>query len=880
MKQLSWRTRLVRSIAVSSLFLAYPAAAQVVPDSTLPVNSAVDTPDCTSCIITGGTQQGSNLFHSFSQFSIPTDGEAIFNNLGTIENIYGRVTGLNATSEIDGLIQTNDANLILINPAGFIFRENAQLDINGSFLATSASTLRFSNGSQFTAVSTSAPYQLTVTAPVGLDFSPQTGDITVELAALEVPLGETLSLVGGALVLDAAFLAADGGRVELGSVAPNSSVGIAQQSQGWNLSYDEVANFQDITLSNAAFVDASGDRAGSIQLQGQQIDLSGDAGISASNSGALQGESIWITASESLALSGDETGIFSETFGNGKAGNLMVLSPRLTAEGGGFIGSFASVDNDGAAGNVSVIASESVTLIGTSADGEFASGFATVAETGDGSTITLNTGHLTLRDGAQITASTFGTGKAGDLVLTVNGLTELAGTAPDDAFPSALLAQVEAGATGDGGQLTLTTQQLIALDGAQISTAGRSGGRGGILTINASDTILLSGTDASANLTQGSSGLFASAEAGSTQDGGNLAITTGQLTVENGAKISVDTLGAGQAGTATINVDRLLIREGGLIRAGSFDAGAGNTLVVDASESIDIVGTGSIGDTLVRSSLFTAAESTGNGGSLRVTSPRLNIREGGEVNAQSLGQGAAGNIFLTIPVELRVNNADIRTDAVQSTGGSITIEAGTIQLSGDGDIRTNVASGAANGGTILVQAEVLVALDDSDILAFAADGAGGDVTLPAFFGQNFEPAAPNTDPATLDGNNRVDVNATGQLASGTIIFPDVSFIENSLSELPDAPIATDTLVASSCIAPTAQDSSRLVLTGADGIPQQPGGAGIAAIPTGAIRTLSEEAAGSERQKNWTIGDPIDEPQAVYQLNAGRLVLSRRCLISD
>ncbi|MEM6404445.1 MAG: filamentous hemagglutinin N-terminal domain-containing protein, partial [Cyanobacteria bacterium P01_D01_bin.116] len=129
MKGIVFLSGLVSSLLTSVFIL--PALSQVTSDGT--TNTTV-SPNGNNFDILNGIQKGNNLFHSFTEFSIPTGSSATFNNSTDVENIINRVTGGNI-SNIDGLIKANgNANLFLINPSGIVFGENAALNIGGSFL--------------------------------------------------------------------------------------------------------------------------------------------------------------------------------------------------------------------------------------------------------------------------------------------------------------------------------------------------------------------------------------------------------------------------------------------------------------------------------------------------------------------------------------------------------------------------------------------------------------------------------------------------------------------------------------------------------------------------------------------------------------------------
>ena len=231
---------------ISQSIILQAATAQVIPDGTTNTIVNVNGNDFT---INQGDRAGGNLFHSFSDFSVPTDGSAFFNKAADIVNIFSRVTGGNI-SNIDGLLRANGAaNLFLINPAGIIFGEGARLDIGGSFYGSTADSIVFSNG-EFSASDLANPPLITINAPIGLNFRDNPGKIVNRSVAngvgLEVETGQSLALVGGNITLEGGILTAFEGNIELGSVVGNNIVNLEENSSGFDFQYDGITNFGNI----------------------------------------------------------------------------------------------------------------------------------------------------------------------------------------------------------------------------------------------------------------------------------------------------------------------------------------------------------------------------------------------------------------------------------------------------------------------------------------------------------------------------------------------------------------------------------------------------------------------------------------------------------
>lgn len=249
--------------------------AQVASDGT--TNTTVNSIGNNFTIL-NGIDKGNNLFHSFSNFSIPTGGSAKFDLVNTpnITTIFSRVTGGNV-SQIDGLITTlnssNPVSLFLMNPNGIMFGQNASLNIGGSFVGTTANSIQFSDGVEFSAVNTSASPLLTMSVPIGLQMGSNPGAIRVQgtghnltfdsvrfpqffppfkretnPTGLTVQPGQTLALVGGDVFLEGGQILAEKGRIELGSVS-SGLVNLSPKSSGFALGYKGVSNFQNIQLS-------------------------------------------------------------------------------------------------------------------------------------------------------------------------------------------------------------------------------------------------------------------------------------------------------------------------------------------------------------------------------------------------------------------------------------------------------------------------------------------------------------------------------------------------------------------------------------------------------------------------------------------------------
>ncbi|MBG1258857.1 filamentous hemagglutinin N-terminal domain-containing protein [Nostoc commune] len=679
------------------------AIAQVTSDGT--TNTIVNSNNNNYTIL-NGIEKGNNLFHSFSNFSVPTGGSARFDLINTpnITTIFSRVTGGNI-SNIDGLIRTlnssNPVSLFLMNPAGIVFGKNASLNIGGSFVGTTANSIKFADGTEFSAVNRTETPLLTMSVPIGLQMGQNPGAITVQNtghrliegnaplqmgttpSGLQVAPGKTLALVGGDIVLDGGILTAPSGHLELGS-ARAGTVNLSTASPHWNFDYGTLQNYGDIRFSRQALAHASGTPGGDIHLQGRNISV---------NDG-------------SVAL--------------------------LTNQGNQI------------SGNITVNASESLSMLGVGTYGFTRNLLVTQTITGAGGQLVVTAPRLLIQDGGQINARTFGSGIAGNISVAADSI-------QIDGFsslkPATNRSEIISDTLGDGraGDVQVTTRQLRMQTGSSISSSSQGTGTTGNVTVNASEFIELTGeTPISFSAT------FIGAVSVNRGNAGNVTVNTPRLSVRNGAGVGATTLGQGNAGTLLVNASEQISVSG-------VSAASGKPSQIGASATVL---------PLAFRQAFGLGLPTGNSGDLIVNTPRLEITNGGVVRVNNQGVGNAGNLYINADTISLDRAGTISATTNSGRGGGINLQSNILILRHGSNIIAT-AGGTGDGGNITINSPIIVGLENSNIVANAFQGNGGNIniTTQGIFGLKYRNQLTRENDITASSqfgvNGTVEVNNIG-----------------------------------------------------------------------------------------------------------------------
>jgi filamentous hemagglutinin family protein len=728
-------------LIVSSLFLSNffifkntSVNAQITPDTTLgnessQINSNVLIKGFNADQVNGGATRGSNLFHSFSEFNIKDGQRVYFANPSGVFNILTRVTGKDASSIFGTLGVDGNANLFLMNPNGILFGKNASLDVQGSFIGTTANALQFGNQGVFSATNPEAPALLTIN-PNALVFSQQQSGAVIsnqsqavagidpagfDALGLRVPDGKSLLLVSGNVSIDGGQLNAYGGRVELGGLAEVGNVDLLFNRDNLSLKFPENVTRADVSLTNQAsvYVEAAG--GGDIAINARNAEILGGSGLFA---GIGQGLGIPDTVAGNINLnatgeiqvaSGSQVRNLVRTSSQGKGGNITIDSGLLSLRNGAVLNT--STSGSGNAGNIIIRSKDAVSLNSAYIRSNVGAG-----GVGRGGNIDINAASLFLRDGAQIQAAIndasgtrpAGRGDAGNVNVTLTGVVDIAGAKND--FASAIDSRADTGTVGNAGNITIYAGSFKLGEGGGIATSTLGQGNAGNITIRAKDSV---------SITDGN--IFSTVEAGGVGKGGNIEIDAASLSLTDGATLL----------TFTRKAD-------GSQPAGQGDAG---NVKVRVTGNFDISGSKNGSPSGIRS--LVSEGTVGNGGDITIYAGSFSLRDGARFNASIRGEGNAGNIDVNVTGATTISGnkngevSAIFSDVVEGgkgNGGNITINAGSLSLIDSTQLITST-SGEGNAGNITVRAKDSVFLTDNTAIISTVEaggvGKGGNINIDA-----------------------------------------------------------------------------------------------------------------------------------------------------
>ncbi len=516
---------------------------------------------------------------------------------------------------------------------------------------------------------------------------------------------------------------------------------------------------------------------GTILVAARDLSLNDDSYIDVSVGGEGNGGDIILTLGN-LSLT-DGSQLSGSASGNGAAGVIQVTaadSIYISGRGDYVSGIFADSEGSGGAGGAIQLIAPVFFL-----DDE-AMVQAKTTGTGDAGSILFDVGSMAMTGGAQVLASTYGSGKGGDITITAEETVLISGRGED------YLTMASASAwegTGDGGNIRIEAAELIlddegrilaksasagaagdidinagyltVADGAQIKNNAEGSGNAGLISITAGAVDLISGGKVVAD-TEGpgqGGGIIISAEgavhasgvreddhsgfySNSYEDGGPggfISIAASSLTLDDMAGVEANTHGDQDAGQITIDVDEFNVLGGAQIQCSTWGAGNAGAVDISVKNAALISGKGDY-----YSGVFSSTDSAGQGGRITISADVLTLDDEGVIAATTTGRGNAGEINI-VTSNLEVMNGSL----VSSTTFYLDGNAGTINITAnesviiDGkseDYPTSISSstymGSGNAGNVSVSASDLIISNDAIIWTTSAgSGNAGEINIYA-----------------------------------------------------------------------------------------------------------------------------------------------------
>lgn len=674
----------------------------------------------------------------------------------------------------------SDATLSTAAPSafGFLAATPAGVTVNASTLQVpSSKTLSVVGGDasiggllvapegRITVASVASPGTVTLD-PSAANAKPQLSGFTTRgNLTLAAPGGiRTDGPGGGQIVIRAGKLTATNADLSAQTLGADNGVGI------------DVGLTDALTLTGSS-INASTQGAGaagnvtvksaSIFIDGQNLGTNPGLLSRSTTAGSGAGGNVTVNTGSFTAV--NNGGASTATFGTGAGGNLTINADSLTLTNGAFISTNAS--QSGAGGSIdATVGSLTITSLGaiqagafgtgnggnvqitTSGpaviDGQGTNGFTGISVqsgepgpngrpiTGKGGNLSLSAASLRVVAGGVLDAATFGSGRGGDVTLSIAGAAAINGAGTNAQRVTAVVTQTGSSlaSAGAGGNVTISAGSLTVKN-AILTSSTTGPAQGGNIAVDVAGGVSISGSRA---------GIFAD----STQT----------------------TPGAGPAGSVRLKANSLTVSDGAAFESRALGPGLGGNLSAQIQGALTVDGTGFNGftgiDCQTGSAGATMTEQTGRGGSIHLTAGSMALIGGGEVEVDTFGTGRGGDIIASISGPVAIDGT---ANPQRLTG--LTAE-------------THAGVGGGNGGNIMLSAgslSILRAIIEANTLG---TGTGGDVVLNV------------TGPATFDGDGFASVGVSAQtefLQNGAGHGGSIRLTAGSLIVQNNATVTADTL---------------------------------------------------------------------------------------
>ena len=702
-------------IGLGTLFFGTSASvANIVLDGSTTGLIIYDNGCQNLCTISGGELRGGNLFHSFSEFVIPSGGDALLTTPfgflpSSVESIFIRVTG--SATDIDGSFRVsslylNSPDIYFLSPKGISIGGNARLDYPGNFLFSTAERLNFDSGGVFDATdpAPNAKPPLTISGLNGLPNILQLGNVPGAINFLSSGLTEPdfipqthqhqFSIVGRDVNFDGVDISTPG-TLYIASVDNNQVVNLNFPASGDEIdfTYGSPTVFRDIGLINSTLSSGSLsnlDDAGSIELIGQNLQLRSNSLISALTDVAGGDISLDFTGLVEL-----ETASRISTRANTAsaiAGEISVNSGEMRLAQGSLVNSFSTTSG----GDISVNVARHVEL--DSQSKIFTQTTAITANSGD---ISISADSLNLLDQSLISTST--NAGSGEIGLAIVGDVLIEDLSRISTLPSSTATSGSNISLDAGGRVRLLNQGIIS------TQPNTNSANFGLIDISSANLELIqqgeiSTTAGAISVNSGEIQLAQSSQIESSTDtsGGDITLNA------NNGPVTLDTLS-----TITTQATTLTASAGNItMSAGSLSLLDQNEIVTQSNSGDGEINLAIAGDVLIedssRISTF-ASDPTASGSNITLNANgRVALDSQGKITTQATTATAnAGNINLSAANLSLLKLNEISTQTNSGGGDIILLVLGDVQVNDSSLVATTAKNNAAIAGNITLASDSL-----------------------------------------------------------------------------------------------------------------------------------------------------------------------------